>query len=204
MNRCLISGGFLLALSGGAWAEPAVAADPIPTVDEANCPAGEAPEAPWQIARVDDLLTDTEQWVFGERRPLPNCSAVALVDLDGDGNVDWAQLEIDPMERSARLRFFRRSPEVTRVWTARTWPALSEGSGSLTTWLFVKPPGESVMREYMDSSQREALSQRGAVEVCEPPGGPEAVLTALADQRCYCSTWLWLEEGEVESTTVCD
>ena len=194
----------------GLWAEasadpgPVKAGDGVQPSVETACLSGQPPEAPWQIARLDDLLSDTDEWIFSRTRP-PDCPAVLSMDLDGDGVMDLAQLEVNRAERRARLRFLRaREGGEYQAQTVRTWPALSKGSGSLATWFFPKPAGEAVMRDYLDPSQREPLAQRGAIEVCEPPGGPEAVLTEAADLRCYCSTWLWLEGDTVGSTTVCD
>jgi hypothetical protein len=206
MNKRILWTGVLIGLCSETWADsgPVKSGEGVKASGETVCLSGESPEAPWQIARMDDLLSDTEEWIFSRTRP-PDCPAVLMMDLDGDGVTDLAQLEVSRAERRARLRFLRgEGGGEYEALTVRTWPALSKGSGSLATWFFPKPAGQPVMRDYLEPSQREPLAQRGAIEVCEPPGGPEAVLTEAADLRCYCSTWLWIEGDSVGSTTVCD
>ena len=165
------------------------------------CAQGIAPKPPWRVAAAADLAPGMVEAVTGPGAPPPSCPTVVAVDLDGDGRDDIAQLEVE--QRVVRLRLVLTGSGQAR--SVRVWPALPEElGGPVATWLFSKPPGERVYREWLDPEVRDVLARRGAVKVCEPPGGPDAVPTAPADQWCYCSSWMWIDDGAVQMTTVCD
>ncbi len=154
----------------------------------------------WRPATRADLATGTQQAVGGPSATDVAGGTAVQVDLDGDGTVDIARLEVDTHGK-VRLRFLARGLDLTPV----QWPALHHDAGGLVaTWLRAKRPGEAVLRDHLDPSAAAELTATGAVEVCEPPDGPATVVSAPSDQRCYCSTWWWLRDGQAKSTTVCD
>lgn len=165
------------------------------------CPDSRAPAAPWRLAKPSDLSLGAIEAVTPPDGAPPGCGLVTQVDLDGDGALDIAQLEIHTTDGAVRLHVVTQDTEII----VATWPTLTEaGAARVGTWITPKPPGAPAPRDYLPRADAERLGPVGAVEVCEPPGGPEAILSTPAELWCYCSRWLWLTPEGVQSALTCD
>ncbi len=171
---------------------PVVTEAPVvkPVVVAPACPPVKGLPAPWVAATLDDYVPAALALVA--EAPELACPSVAG-DFDKDGAPDVMTLAVETSTRRSALVLLPAAGPA-RVIVEMPPPA---GMGIVYRPIAPKPAGERVLRDALVSPDQ--LTAPAAVEVCR---APEAALTL--DTVCYCSTWYWVEKGEVRSVGACD
>lgn len=175
------------------------------TGDAHACLRVNPPSWPWRFAADGDFIPAIEEAVGGRSVPsIISVCPIFLADFDADGREDVATLEVFPEARRSRLRLVFCGGEEVLL---HEWPALpSETGGIIPSFVWLKPAGEPVLREYLDEEMRTALLAKAALEFCSPMATDPLGLPKPMDRDnvCFCSTFLSFEGRQVRTGMVCD
>lgn len=188
-------------------AAPADAGAPSPGVSqapassEAGCrPALFPPAAPWRVATPADFHPVVAQLGFDE----PPCG-VAQIDLDRDGRLDEARLEVNASDGRVRLQLTLAA----RPTAPLAGPPVGQASAGTPTRVMTRiwpRPAADLLRDYASPEMKRAAAAHNALVVCQDPNAeqaPNGVIGPDDSLNCYCEDMLvWT--GELAVFKVCD
>ncbi len=134
----------------------------------------------------------------------PPC-AVAQIDLDRDGRLDEARLEVNADDGRVRLQLTLAARPTAPVAGPPVGQASAGAPARVMTRIWPRPAAE-LLRDYASPEMKRAAAAHNALVVCQDPtaqDAPGGVIGPDDSLNCYCEDMLvWADKLAV--FTVCD